>query len=243
MTTSPPLSPSASLRLPIVERFLAEVHPVSVLEVGCGMGAMAYRLASQYDYRGYEPDSISFEAAAERIAALGRGEVRNGPLPDEPDRVFDLLCAFEVLEHLEDDRGALESWTRWVRPGGAVMVSVPAHPERFGPSDLAVGHIRRYTLEGLETLMRSCGLGDVEVRTWGMPAGYLLDFARNRLVRRRGAGRSLEDRTAGSGRMLQPPPWTGRAVELSMIPFAVLQRPFETSHTGVGFVALGRRAG
>ena len=54
----------------------------------------------------------SYSEAAARLARLGKGEVRNEPVPDQPDRSFDLLAAFEVLEHIEDDRGTLSNWAR-----------------------------------------------------------------------------------------------------------------------------------
>ncbi|HEX9863976.1 MAG TPA: class I SAM-dependent methyltransferase, partial [Acidimicrobiia bacterium] len=117
MSERPPaLSISASLRLPFIESWLARIQPTSVVEVGAGIGAMGYRLASRFDYRGYEPDRTSYEVVSSRLTALGRGEVRNTTIPLEPDRHFDLLVAFEVLEHIEDDVAALTSWARWLAP-------------------------------------------------------------------------------------------------------------------------------
>ncbi len=203
------------------------------------MGAMAFRLAGRFDYRGYEPDSISCETASARLNSLGRGEVFNEELPADPDRSFDLLVAFEVLEHIEDDLGALRSWLRWLTPEGHLMVSVPAHPERFGPCDAAVGHCRRYTREGLASLFESAGLETLAIESWGMPAGYVLEAVRNTMARRHKGRREVG--TAGSGRLYQPPSVFGRAVELAMRPLATLQAPYRATDRGIGFIAVGRR--
>jgi len=47
-------------------------------------------------------------------------------------RIYDMVCAFEVLEHLKRDEAALRDWITLVRPGGHLVLSVPAGPERFG---------------------------------------------------------------------------------------------------------------
>ena len=234
----PALSLSASLRLPLIERWLQEIRPASVLEVGAGMGAMGYRLASRYDYRGYEPDPTSYQVAAARLEVLGRGEMVNGVLPVQPERHFDLLVAFEVLEHIENDADALTSWVRWLSPTGSMIVSVPAHPERFGPCDEMVGHCRRYTRAQLASLIGSAGF-EPTIQSWGMPVGFALEAVRNRLARRRSGQREVG--TPGSGRLYQPPSQMGRAVELTMRPLASLQRPFVDGDRGTGWVAMGRR--
>ena len=113
-----------------------------------GQGGLAVRLASRFDYTGYEPDGESFRVAQRRLG--GRGMVINDFLPAEPDEVFDVVGAFEVLEHIEGDREALEAWRRWLTPGGQLMLSVPSHQDRFGPADLVVGHYRRYERDDLQ---------------------------------------------------------------------------------------------
>jgi SAM-dependent methyltransferase len=236
----PPLSFSASLRRPIIDRFLEAARPQSVVEVGCGLGAMAHRLASRFDYRGYEPDQTSYQVAARRLAQLGRGLVRNEEIPDAPDRRFGALCAFEVLEHIEDDSAALASWVRWLEPGGAVVLSVPANPDRFSSADTAVGHYRRYTRVLLEHLMADAGIQSIQIAAWGMPAGYLLEAGRRLAFARSSSSGDMNDRTLRSGRMFQPTGRVGRLAEVIVWPFTTVQRPFEGTDVGVGFVATGR---
>ena len=71
-----PLTPNASLRYDLVQRMLP-AGVTDVLEVGCGQGAAGARLAQRFRYLGVEPDRESWEVARRRIAAVGRGEVRN----------------------------------------------------------------------------------------------------------------------------------------------------------------------
>lgn len=232
----PPLSPSASLRLPLIDRWLRTLAPSSVIEAGCGMGSMACRLASSYEYRGYEPDPISFGVAETRLKELGRGRVLNGVVPEDPDREFDMLVAFEVLEHVEDDHGTLKSWSMWVRPGGHIMVSVPADPDRFDACDRLVGHVRRYTRDSLGDLFQDAGHRVLAIDAWGMPAGYLLEWIRN--VRARRVWDTAEVGTSGSGRLHQPKGSFGALVGMAAWPLGVIQAPFRSTDLGVGYVAI-----
>ena len=239
----PPLSLSASLRLPLINKYLAMADPISVVEVGCGQGAMAYRLASRFDYQGYEPDESSFKVAADRVSDLGLGKVHNTPIPTTPPRRYSALLAFEVLEHIEDDLDALRGWTRWVEKGGAVVISVPAHPHRFGAGDRAVGHYRRYSRQGLIDVMSAAGIDVRVVGSWGMPFGYVLEAARNTLFHRGMSDGSTPERTARSGRLFQPWAQLGRVPEWTMKPFSYFQIPFIATDLGIGYVALGRVPG
>ena len=200
------------------------------------MGAMACRLASSYHYRGYEPDPISFGVAESRLDELGRGHVLNGIVPQNPDREFDLLMALEVLEHIEDDAAALRSWSRWVRPGGHIMVSVPADPDRFDACDRLVGHVRRYTRESLGNLFHDEGHTIVAIDTWGMPAGYVLEWIRNTRARRMMDNANVG--TPGSGRLHQPKGRLGALVGMAARPFGIIQAPFRSTDLGVGYVAV-----
>ena len=131
-----------------------------MLEVGCGQGAVGARIAARADYVGVEPDAQSC-AVARSGSSPGAASVVHGTDADvEPGRTFDLVCAFEVLEHIEDDVGALRAWADPVGPGGHLLLSVPAGPERFGPMDELVGHFRRYDEEDLLAARRPrAGLG------------------------------------------------------------------------------------
>ncbi|HXW44324.1 MAG TPA: methyltransferase domain-containing protein [Streptosporangiaceae bacterium] len=231
-----PLAPNAWLRYDVVQRLLP-AGARDVLEVGCGRGAFGARLAQRYNYLGVEPDHESWAVASERMAATGRGDVRNVSSEDLAGQQFDLVCAFEVLEHIEDDQSALRQWAGLLRPGGWLLLSVPAHQRRFGAWDELVGHYRRYDPPAIARLLASCGFTDVTIRLYGFPLGYLLEPARNLVGRRRlaaGGEHTMAERTTGSGRQLQP---TGRAlgtaIHWATVPFRLLQRAVPEAGTGL----------
>jgi SAM-dependent methyltransferase len=231
----------ATLRWSIVRRLLDEIRPATVLELGCGQGGFGGRLAQCSQYVGCEPDAKSCAIARDRIEPLG-GEVLCGTSELVGERQFDLVCAFEVLEHLEDDVGALTSWTGHLAPGGALLVSVPAWPDRFGPMDELVGHYRRYTPEQLDGLLLSAGCVEVRHQLYGWPLGFALEAGRDRIARRQRHSRatSMAARSARSGRLFQPKRLAGASVRAATAPFTVVQRLRPT--VGTGLVAVGRRA-
>jgi SAM-dependent methyltransferase len=240
----PPLSFNAWLRFDLARRMLPP-GPGTLLDVGCGQAALGIRLAARNGYRyvGVEPDEASYRIAAGRLADAGiAGEIRHGDLSViDPDERFDVVSAFEVLEHIEDDKAALGAWVQRVRPGGTLLISTPAHQRRYGVQDELVGHYRRYDPPTMEELLKGAGLAQVEVRLYGMPAGYALEAARNAIGRRRIAAvkdESLPERSQGSGRFMQPSSaLAGLVTELGTAPFRQIQRAFP--RTGPTLVARG----
>jgi SAM-dependent methyltransferase len=238
----PPLTLQGWLRLDTVERLLANLHDVStVLEIGAGVGALGSVLARRYDYLGLEPDAASYEVGRRRIEAAG-GRVEQIPYTElAGGERFDLVCAFEVLEHLPDDAAALAAWRGLLRPGGRLLVSVPAGLRRFGASDELVGHVRRYERPGLVDLLVRTGFRDPVVRGYGFPLGNVLKPVRDRLAVRQLRAVGAERGTAASGRWLQPSDASARLTWAAALPFRYLQRPFATTDLGTGLVALARR--
>ena len=235
----PPLTLHAWLRLDAIRRLLP-ADARNVLEIGAGEGAVATVLARRYDYLGVEPDPRAFEAATRRLGDAGR--VVNAAVEELPgDEHFDFVCAFEVLEHIEDDRAALATWIDRARPGGRLLISVPAGPDRFGASDVKVGHYRRYDRDGLHALLEVAGLEEIEIAVYGFPLGYALEVVRNAVVKRSPDEGSQAERTASSGRLYQPSGRTAVLTAAASYPFRLLQRPFSRTRLGTGLVARGRR--
>lgn len=88
------------------------------------------------------------DISAPAVAKLrGRGaQVAFGKVTHLPfaDGSFDLVCAFDIIEHVDDDDGALSEVSRAAKPGGAILISVPLHPALWTSFDDFVGHKRRY---------------------------------------------------------------------------------------------------
>jgi SAM-dependent methyltransferase len=241
-TSPPPLTPMAWMRWDAVRAALTQTRPSRILEIGAGQGAMGWRLAQRGEYVGVEPDRESFEVARQRLQGIPNAEVRQGDIANVASTErFDVVCAFEVLEHIADDHAALHAWREHLSPGGHLLVSVPAHRQRFGPSDEAVGHVRRYDRADLERVLRETGFEVIWVRGYGAGLGHVLEATRNRVLRRKQPV-DAETGTARSGRLFQPPAAAGPAVAAAVAPFRALQQPFAERGRGIGYVALAVRA-
>jgi SAM-dependent methyltransferase len=236
-----PLAPGARLRWSVVRPQVQRLRPASLLELGCGGGAFGTGLVQMTpSYTAVEPDETSWRLAYERITPLG-GTVIHGDHTKAPAEHYDLVCAFEVLEHLADDETALADWAPLVRSGGHILLSTPAVPSRMGAWDEAVGHFRRYSPEQISARLLAAGFVDPWVRCYGWPIGYVLEGVRNRVAtRRQMAFGTVEERTGSSGRQLQPRKRiTGTLVRAATAPFELLQRAVPSR--GIALVALARR--
>ena len=113
-------------------------------------------LARHGTVTGVELSSASVMLARER----GVGEVIEGSVLDMPFAAdsFDVAVSLDVIEHLEDDLGALREMRRTVTPGGSLLVTVPAYPWLWSGHDVALGHRRRYSARGLARLVERAGL-------------------------------------------------------------------------------------
>jgi SAM-dependent methyltransferase len=226
----PPLAIRAQLRWDVVRPIVAAAAPATTIEVGVGQGAMGARIASMtsQSYLGFEIDEDSCERASARISPFG-GVVYAKPLDTVGPDPADLVCAFEVLEHIEDDRAALVDWTNYIVPGGHFVMSVPANPDRFGAMDRHAGHFRRYSPLDLTTLVESVGMRDVSAKLYGSPLGYALEAVRNRIDEKKLANAgdlSIEELTAASGRTFQfdQRSWKSTLATAGTFPFKYLQR-------------------
>jgi SAM-dependent methyltransferase len=142
-----------------VKRHAKGPAPV-VLEVGCSSGffleevrrALPHALVVGADYvRG----PLEQLAARRRDLPLLQFDLTSCPLPDES---VDVVVLLNVLEHIGDDEAAVREVARILRPGGAVVIEVPAGPHLYDVYDKVLLHHRRYRLVGLCALLERCGL-------------------------------------------------------------------------------------
>lgn len=128
-----------------------------ILEIGCGTGHNLSMLAGFGHVEGLELDE---EARAISEKRLGR-KVMSSPLPelaDVPDRHYDLIGAFDVIEHIEDDKAALASIATKLKPGAKFLMTVPAHQWMWTAHDVANHHKRRYSKRRLRQLVEGSPL-------------------------------------------------------------------------------------
>ncbi|MGA2013811.1 MAG: class I SAM-dependent methyltransferase [Solirubrobacteraceae bacterium] len=126
-----------------------------VLDAGCGSGRTLQELTHYGDVHGIELN----EHAAEVARARGLGEVRIGRLEELPwqDGTFDLITCLDVIEHTPDDRAALTELRRVCRPGGWLLVTVPAYQALWSLHDEANHHYRRYSRRSLRAAALAAG--------------------------------------------------------------------------------------
>lgn len=148
-------------RRKIVLTLLRSVHPEGavrprILDVGAGTGSTTVALASlgSVDALEMAPDAL------QHLRRRAQVNVLVGELPhlDLPSGSYEIVTALDVLEHVEDDRGALEEITRVIVPGGHLLLTVPTHPWLWSDFDEACHHFRRYRPEEVNARVRGAGL-------------------------------------------------------------------------------------
>jgi ubiquinone/menaquinone biosynthesis C-methylase UbiE len=127
------------------------------LDAGCGTGAMLAEMEHTLKAEAHGTD-LSWQAlhfTADRgNRRLTQADLRALPYADD---TFDVVTALDVLEHIEDDAAAAREILRVLRPGGALIASVPAYRALWSSHDVALHHHRRYSAHGLRRLLRSAG--------------------------------------------------------------------------------------
>lgn len=127
-----------------------------VLEVGCGPGGNLEMLGQFGPLTAIEPDEASRAYAAKSGAEMHGGLLPDG-LPDFPER-FGLVAALDVVEHVDDDAGALAALGALTRPDGFMVITVPAYQWMWSEHDVRHHHKRRYTAGQLRGRLEAAGL-------------------------------------------------------------------------------------
>jgi SAM-dependent methyltransferase len=173
----------------LLDLFLSARPGPDVLDAGAGQGTLSAKLAEL----GF--DVTSADASPAAVAVLEqrlRGEVVRADVTSLPfeDQRFDAVVLGEVLEHIEDDLGALREVARVLRTDGVLALSVPANPKLFGPSDVWAGHVRRYTRPELIDACTAAGFTVERCVGWGFPISRLYHrHVYERYLDRRGTAR------------------------------------------------------
>lgn len=193
------------------------------------------------------PEAVGLTESRIRDRDIEGVEVRECDIfdPSLEEGAVDVITFLEVLEHLEDDTAALNRLRKLVRPGGLLVLSVPAHQDLWDELDEWAGHIRRYERDELVEKLRATGWTPVEVLNYGFPLINLTRKLRasfySRLSRRH-ATESKREATLRSG--IHPDGyvsglgWLWKAYGFLA---SILQRPFLGTDWGEGYLILARR--
>lgn len=141
----------------LIDRIVQLPKKARILEVGCGTGHNLSMLKRFGKVEASELDPSARALASKRL----RGQVKEAKLPDlsmfERD-AYDLVALLDVLEHVPDDLGSLRAILKRLKPGGALLLTVPANPWMWSAHDVAHHHFRRYTRKQLKELFSKAGL-------------------------------------------------------------------------------------
>lgn len=140
----------------VLDRELPEHDARQVLEIGCGAGGMLAMLKPYGTVSGLDIDREYLEFCRER----GFARVLCGSGYELPfaDASFDLVCLFDTLEHIPEEVQALREVARVLKPGGRLLISVPAYQWLWSQNDRIAHHCRRYTRARLQQAVEQAGL-------------------------------------------------------------------------------------
>jgi SAM-dependent methyltransferase len=141
----------------LIRRVVRPPKDARILEIGCGTGHNFAMLSAFGHVDALELDDEVRGFAEKR---LGR-EIMSAPLPElsgVPDQSYDLVGAFDVIEHIDDDRAGIASIATKLKQGGKFIMTVPAHAWMWSAHDVVNHHKRRYSKGALKRLIEGSPL-------------------------------------------------------------------------------------
>jgi len=139
----------------------------TVLEVGCGTGYVLQGMRKEMPsahLTGSELFITGLGFAAARVPSADFYQMDATAIPFRDH--FDLIGAFDVLEHIPDDAMVLHEMTKALVPGGGVLLTIPQHPALWSPQDVLADHVRRYTQADIRRKLAVAGLEIVRVTSF-----------------------------------------------------------------------------
>ena len=210
--------------------------PARVFDAGCGWGTTLESL----EFHGFKVTGMDVSRRALEILDRPDRDLIQAdlayPIPNCAD-LYDAVLALDVIEHIDDDHDAITKLGQIVRPGGWVIVSVPARPDLWTEFDEIQGHRRRYLPETLKAAFEGGPLELDRFFWWGQWLLPLIRMQRSK-AKRRG---TAESSTEIYRRYLKLPPWPGPLVLKAG--FAMEQRKALDGklQTGTSLFAVARR--
>jgi 2-polyprenyl-3-methyl-5-hydroxy-6-metoxy-1,4-benzoquinol methylase len=204
-----------------------------ILDVGCGPGFMTSVMARHLgDATGVDssPEALRLAAKYPEIHATDTAAFLAQPHDRDP---FDLLCFLDVIEHVEDDRGILQTFLPFLAPDGVVAIAVPAFMAFWGKNDVAAMHFRRYRGPQVDALMATLGFEPLRTtyfNTWLTPVFWAVrTFERWTM--------SASKPVTTSDGIELPPAWLNAALrklfESEMLVLARGRLPFGVTYLGL----------
>jgi SAM-dependent methyltransferase len=152
--------------------------PGRALDIGAAGGGNTRVMRS----RGWSPLAIEYSAAGAEVARERGLDVMRADARCLPVRSgsFDLVTAFDVLEHIDEDYVAVGEMFRALRPGGTLLVSVPCDMALWSAHDVALSHMRRYSRETLTGIVEKAGFEIESLSSWNVLLRPVAEWRRRR---------------------------------------------------------------
>lgn len=205
----------------LIERIgLAAGQPLKALDIGCGTGITCTQLA-RYTRWTFDGTDLNVDALAQ--CQLGPGRVLYYDILEKRPAfagAYDVVLLFDTLEHIEHTEAFLEAVFFHLKPGGVLLVNVPALMGLFGRYDVAAGHFRRYTRRTLAQEFAPFDATIVDQVYWGFTMVPLL-WLRRWMLRRQ-----TDDGSVIQTGFVPPHPAIHAALKgLMTVETAILRRP------------------
>ena len=171
-----------------------------ILNIGCGTGG-TIKVLEKFG----TVDNVDVSDDAIRLTKKSGYKVTKVQGVELPFKstTFDIVGAFDVLEHIENDVDALKEWARVLKPGGRVVLTVPAYSWLWSEHDTSLHHFRRHTRAGIRYRAKEAGLKTVKT-------SYAIVFSLPLVVGFRWLNKMLGRKTDGETSYVNVPKWVNQ---------------------------------
>jgi SAM-dependent methyltransferase len=138
-----------------------------ILEIGTGSGVARLQIEESF---GKPVDGCDLNETALKLATKGRGKLMLYDIFECRDelKIYNTVFLLDVIEHLDDDLTFLKAAIAHLKPGGNLVINVPAWQLFYSRYDATVGHKRRYNRKQMNRLLESCGIEPIKTTYWGL---------------------------------------------------------------------------
>jgi SAM-dependent methyltransferase len=144
-----------NLALTLLRSAVPKISKPKVVDLGCGTGVVLRELSAWSDPIGVDMSPLALGYCRERgLGRLVQGDGARLPLRNES---IDAMIGLDIFEHIQDDRAAFREAFRVLKPGGVLVLSVPAFQSLWGPHDVALMHFRRYRRPEMRQRLEEAG--------------------------------------------------------------------------------------
>ena len=166
--------PKHEFRERLVLKMLKSIKKGKILDAGCGIGGIFFKLIKDYEVYGIDISEVQLnalykEASKKNLEINGKVQRMDMKKMSFSDETFDAVICGEVLEHIKEDYDVVKEFNRVLKINGSCVVTVPANPKLWDFNDELSGHVRRYRKKNLRKLFESNGFKIEKISFYGFP--------------------------------------------------------------------------